>query len=45
MFRIGYLISTPEVVNEAANLRRYIDRQGDALLELTFSNFIKKRTP
>jgi len=41
VFRIGYLIAPKEFVGEVANLRRIIDRQGDALLELTFSNFIK----
>ena len=41
VFRIGYLIAPKSFVNEAANLRRYIDRQGDALLEITFEEFIK----
>ncbi|PQJ77678.1 PLP-dependent aminotransferase family protein [Polaribacter porphyrae] len=41
VFRIGYLIAPKTFVNEAANQRRFIDRQGDALLELTFENFIK----
>jgi len=41
VFRIGYLIAAKEFVDEAAKLRGYIDRQGDALLELTFSKFIK----
>ena len=41
VFRIGYLIAPPAFVNEAANKRRFIDRQGDALLELTFEEFIK----
>lgn len=41
VFRIGYLIASRDFVKTAANLRRYIDRQGDALLELTFSDFIK----
>jgi len=41
VFRIGYLIAPIEFVNEAANQRRCIDRQGDALLELTFAEFIK----
>lgn len=41
VFRIGYLIAPKEFVNEAANNRRFIDRQGDALLELTFEDFIK----
>ena len=41
VFRIGYLIASKEFVDEAANHRRFIDRQGDALLEQTFANFIK----
>jgi GntR family transcriptional regulator/MocR family aminotransferase len=41
VFRIGYLIAPKEFVNEAANQRRFIDRQGDALLELSFEEFIK----
>lgn len=41
VFRVGYLIAPKELVDEAAKLRGFIDRQGDALLELTFANFIK----
>ena len=41
VFRVGYLIGPKEFVDEAAKLRGFIDRQGDALLELTFANFIK----
>ncbi|TVZ55568.1 GntR family transcriptional regulator/MocR family aminotransferase [Lutibacter sp. Hel_I_33_5] len=41
VFRIGYLIAPKDFVDEAAKHRRYIDRQGDALLELTFAEFIK----
>ena len=41
VFRIGYLIASKEFVKEASNLRRIVDRQGDALLELTFAEFIK----
>ncbi len=41
VFRIGYLIAPKSFVFEAANQRRFIDRQGDALLELTFEDFIK----
>ncbi|MFY0631602.1 MAG: PLP-dependent aminotransferase family protein [Flavobacteriaceae bacterium] len=41
VFRVGYLIAPKEFVDEAAKLRRYIDRQGDALLELTFADFIQ----
>ncbi|MFI1772945.1 MocR-like pyridoxine biosynthesis transcription factor PdxR [Thalassobellus citreus] len=41
VFRVGYLIASKEFVDECAKLRRFIDRQGDALLELAFSSFIK----
>ncbi len=41
VFRIGYLIASKEFVAEAAKLRGFVDRQGDALLELTFADFIK----
>ena len=41
VFRVGYLIASKEFVDEAANFRRIIDRQGDALLELTFATFIE----
>ncbi len=41
VFRIGYLIASKEFVDEASKLRGFIDRQGDALLELTFADFIK----
>lgn len=41
VYRIGYLIASKEFVDEAAKLRGYVDRQGDAILELTFANFIK----
>jgi len=41
VFRIGYLIAPREFIDEAASLRGIVDRQGDALLELTFASFIK----
>lgn len=41
VFRIGYMVAPKEFVEEAAKVRRYIDRQGDALLELTFVDFIQ----
>ncbi len=40
-FRVGYMIAAKDFVTEASNLRRYIDRQGDPLLELTFAKFIQ----
>ncbi|WP_299275999.1 PLP-dependent aminotransferase family protein [uncultured Psychroserpens sp.] len=41
VYRIGYLIASKAFVDEAAKLRGFVDRQGDALLELTFADFIK----
>lgn len=41
VFRVGYLIAPKGFVEEAVALRKIMDRQGDALLELTFSEFIK----
>lgn len=41
VFRIGYLIASKEFVDEASKLRGIVDRQGDAILELTFADFIK----
>ena len=41
VYRIGYLIASKEFVDEASKLRGFVDRQGDALLELTFASFIK----
>ncbi len=40
VFRIGYLVAPKDFVDQAAKVRRYVDRQGDALLELTFADFI-----
>ncbi|MEP1488001.1 MAG: PLP-dependent aminotransferase family protein [Algibacter sp.] len=42
VYRIGYLIASKDFIDECAKLRRFIDRQGDAILELAFSNFIKE---
>lgn len=41
VFRIGHLIASESFVDEISKLRRFIDRQGDALLELVFADFIK----
>ena len=41
VYRVGYLIASKEFVDQAAEARRMVDRQGDALLELTFAHFIK----
>lgn len=41
VFRIGYLVASKDFVDEASKLRGIIDRQGDAILELTFADFLK----
>ncbi|WP_136483152.1 aminotransferase-like domain-containing protein [Cognatitamlana onchidii] len=41
VYRVGYLVASKSFVDECAKLRRFVDRQGDALLELTFAKFIK----
>ncbi|GGG88066.1 GntR family transcriptional regulator [Polaribacter pacificus] len=41
VFRVGYLVAPKAFVDEAAAYRKIVDRQGDALLELTFASFIK----
>ncbi len=38
--RIGYFIASKDVIDEAAKLRRIIDRQGDTLLEQTVARMI-----
>jgi len=40
-YRIGYVLAPRAFVDEAAKLRGFVDRQGDALLELTFADFIR----
>lgn len=39
-YRIGYLIASEDFVETCANNRRFIDRQGDTLLEHAFAKFI-----
>ncbi|MEX0274247.1 MAG: PLP-dependent aminotransferase family protein, partial [Flavobacteriaceae bacterium] len=39
-YRVGYLVGPENFVREAATLRRYIDRQGDPLLEQAIAEFI-----
>lgn len=41
VYRIGYLVAAKDFVDTAAESRRIVDRQGDALLELTFAHFIQ----
>ncbi|MEC3905392.1 PLP-dependent aminotransferase family protein [Tamlana sp. 2201CG12-4] len=40
-YRVGYLIAPKAFVDECAKLRRFVDRQGDAVLEMAFAKFIK----
>lgn len=40
-YRIGYLIASSDVVRTCANYRRFIDRQGDLMLEHAFARFIE----
>ncbi|WP_256467948.1 PLP-dependent aminotransferase family protein [Seonamhaeicola sp. ML3] len=42
VFRVGYLVASKDFVDEAAKLRRFVDRQGDAFLQITFAKFIKE---
>lgn len=39
--RIGYMVAPKAFIDEAAHLRRIIDRQGDPMMELTFAHMIK----
>lgn len=41
VFRVGYIVAPKDFIDECAKLRRFVDRQGDAILELVFSRFIK----
>jgi len=41
VYRVGYLIGPKSFIDACAKLRRFIDRQGDSLLELAFAEFIK----
>lgn len=41
VFRVGYMVGPKAFIEEAARYRRIVDRQGDALLELSFAEFIK----
>ncbi len=42
VLRVGYMIGPKEVIDEAANLRRIIDRQGDAILEMALAKMINQ---
>lgn len=40
-YRIGYLIASKDFVKTCSNHRRFIDRQGDYVLEYAFARFIE----
>lgn len=39
--RIGYMVAPNSFIDEAAHLRRIVDRQGDPMMELTYAHMIK----
>ena len=41
VFRIGYLVGASEQIDYLAKLRRLVDRQGDAILELAIAELLK----
>jgi len=41
VFRLGYLVASPEQIDFLAKLRRLIDRQGDAILELAIAELLR----
>lgn len=40
--RVGYLVAPKNLIDEAAHIRRIIDRQGDNLLEMTMAQMIRQ---
>ncbi len=40
--RVGYMIASKDFIDEAARLRRVIDRQGDMILEQTLAKMIRQ---
>jgi GntR family transcriptional regulator/MocR family aminotransferase len=41
VFRIGYLVGTPTQIDYLSRLRRLVDRQGDAILELAVAELLE----
>lgn len=40
--RVGYLVSTPEVIRELPKIRRLIDRQGDVVVESAIAELLRE---
>lgn len=40
--RIGYMFAHPKVIQESAKLRRYIDKQGDPIIERSLAHLIQE---
>jgi len=43
-FRVGYFMAPEEVINEAMRHRRFIDRQGDTVMELAIADLLENGT-
>ncbi len=43
-FRVGYIMAPTEVVEELVNFRRFVDRQGDTILELSIADLLENGT-
>ena len=43
-FRVGYIMAPEEVIEEAARHRRFVDRQGDTVLELAIADLLENGT-
>jgi GntR family transcriptional regulator/MocR family aminotransferase len=40
--RIGYMFAHPKIIQESAKLRRYIDKQGDPIIERSLAHLIQE---
>lgn len=40
--RIGYIFAHPKIIQEASKLRRYIDKQGDPIIERSLAHLIQE---
>ena len=43
-FRVGYVVASPEIIEELAKIRRIIDRQGDTILEACLADLLEDGT-
>ncbi len=41
-FRVGYLMAPTDLIEEAARFRRFVDRQGDTILELAIADLLEQ---